>query len=80
MSAEETSRVSKGRVLIIDDEEDIRDTLADRVEAEGFEVATASDGIRGLDKKGLPGTKLVSAYMDKMRAAKQPITRQWDKE
>ncbi|MBT6629337.1 MAG: sigma-54-dependent Fis family transcriptional regulator, partial [Gemmatimonadetes bacterium] len=42
--------VSKGRVLIVDDEEDIRDTLADRVEAEGFEVATASDGIRGLDK------------------------------
>jgi DNA-binding NtrC family response regulator len=50
MSAEAVSKVSKGRVLIVDDEEDIRDTLADRVEAEGFEVATASDGIRGLDK------------------------------
>jgi C4-dicarboxylate-binding protein DctP len=34
----------------------------------------------GLDKKGLPGTKLLKAYMTKMRAAKQPILRQWDKE
>ena len=34
----------------------------------------------GLDKKGLPGTKLLSSYMDKMRAANQPIMRQWDKE
>ena len=33
-----------------------------------------------LDKQGLPGTKLLSAYMDKMRAAKEPILRQWDKE
>jgi DNA-binding response OmpR family regulator len=39
MSAEAVSKVSKGRVLIVDDEEDIRDTLADRVEAEGFEDA-----------------------------------------
>ena len=33
-----------------------------------------------LDKKGLPGTKLLAAYMDKMRAANQPIIRHWDKE
>ena len=33
-----------------------------------------------LDKKGLPGTKLLRAYMKKMRAADQPILRQWDKE
>jgi len=33
-----------------------------------------------LDKQGLPGTKLLSAYMTKMRAANQPIIRQWDKE
>jgi hypothetical protein len=33
-----------------------------------------------LDKKGLPGTKLFESYMSKMRAAKQPIIRQWDKE
>ena len=33
-----------------------------------------------LDQKGLPGTKLFKAYMAKMRAANQPILRQWDKE
>lgn len=33
-----------------------------------------------LDKKGLPGTKMLRAYMNKMRAANQPIMRQWDKE
>lgn len=33
-----------------------------------------------LDKKGLPGTKLLKAYMTKMRAANQPILRQWDQE
>ena len=40
----------------------------------------AKDWAAGLDKKGLPGTKLVGAYMDKMRAANQPIMRHWDKE
>jgi C4-dicarboxylate-binding protein DctP len=40
----------------------------------------AKDWASDLDKKGLPGTKLLQAYMDKMRAAKQPILRQWDKE
>jgi TRAP-type C4-dicarboxylate transport system substrate-binding protein len=33
-----------------------------------------------LDKKGLPGTKMLRSYMNKMRAANQPIIRQWDKE
>jgi TRAP-type C4-dicarboxylate transport system substrate-binding protein len=40
----------------------------------------AKDWAEGLDQKGLPGTKLVRAYMDKMRAANQPIMRHWDKE
>jgi len=38
------------------------------------------DWAADLDKKGLPGTAMLKAYMDKMRAAKQPIVRQWDKE
>ena len=38
------------------------------------------DWAAGLDKKGLPGTKLRKAYMDKMRAANQPIIRHWDRE
>lgn len=40
----------------------------------------AKDWAAGLDKDGLPGTKMLNAYMDKMRAANQPIVRQWDKE
>lgn len=32
------------------------------------------------DKKGLPGTKILTTYMDAMRAAKQPLLRQWDRE
>jgi TRAP-type C4-dicarboxylate transport system substrate-binding protein len=40
----------------------------------------AKDWAAGLDKKGQPGTQMVKAYMDAMRAAKQPIMREWDKE
>jgi len=40
----------------------------------------AKDWAEELDKKGMPGTKMLAAYMSKMRAAKQPIMRQWDKE
>ena len=40
----------------------------------------AKDWAGKLDAKGMPGTKLMTAYMDKMRAAKQPIIRHWDKE
>ena len=40
----------------------------------------AKDWASGLDKKGLPCTKMLTAYMNKMRAANQPIIRQWDKE
>ncbi|MBT3533412.1 MAG: C4-dicarboxylate TRAP transporter substrate-binding protein [Rhodospirillaceae bacterium] len=33
-----------------------------------------------LEKKGIPGKKILSYYMDRMRANNQPILRQWDKE
>ena len=33
-----------------------------------------------LDKKGLPGTALLKAYMSEMRAAKQPVVRHWDRQ
>ena len=32
------------------------------------------------DKRGLPGSKILTTYMDAMRAANQPMLRQWDKE
>jgi C4-dicarboxylate-binding protein DctP len=33
-----------------------------------------------LESKGLPGRKILSDYMDMMRAADQPIVRHWDRE
>ena len=40
----------------------------------------AKDWAANLEKKGLPGNAVLRTYMDAMRAAKQPIIRQWDKE
>lgn len=40
----------------------------------------AKDWAASLDKKGQPGSAVLKSYMDTMRAAKQPILRQWDKE
>ena len=33
-----------------------------------------------LDKEGLPGSKVLTAYMDGVRESGQPVVRQWDKE
>ncbi|MDH3233601.1 MAG: C4-dicarboxylate TRAP transporter substrate-binding protein [Alphaproteobacteria bacterium] len=40
----------------------------------------AKEWAERLDKKGLPGTALLKAYMAEMRNAKQPIARQWDQQ
>jgi len=40
----------------------------------------AKDWAADLEKKGLPGKAILTSYMDTMRAAGQPIVRQWDKE
>lgn len=40
----------------------------------------AQEWAQDLDKEGLQGTAMLTYYMDAMRAAKQPIERQWDKE
>ena len=42
--------MAKGRILIVDDEVDIRETLSDRLEAEGFEVMQAASGGEGLQQ------------------------------
>ena len=38
------------RILVVDDEKDITDTLRFRLEANGYEVVTAYDGQDGLNK------------------------------
>ena len=40
----------------------------------------ARDWARGLDEKGLPATAMLRSYMDRMRAAGQPVVRHWDRE
>lgn len=40
----------------------------------------AKEWAEGLDKEGLQGTEMLRYYMDRMRAANQPIERQWDRE
>lgn len=40
----------------------------------------AKEWAASLEEKGLPGKAVLTAYMDAMRAANQPIMRQWDKE
>lgn len=40
----------------------------------------AKEWAESLDKEGLDGSAMLAYYMDKMRAANQPLERQWDKE
>ena len=40
----------------------------------------AKEWAAGLDKEGAQGSAMLTFYMDAMRAAKQPIERQWDRE
>ena len=40
----------------------------------------AKEWAEGLDKEGLQGSEMLRYYMDRMRAANQPIERQWDRE
>lgn len=39
----------------------------------------AKEWAAAANAKGLPGTEVLSAYMDAMRAAEQPIARHWDR-
>ncbi|MGE3934204.1 MAG: TRAP transporter substrate-binding protein DctP [Rhodospirillaceae bacterium] len=40
----------------------------------------AKEWADNMDKQGLPGAKLLTAYMDEVRASGKPVVRQWDKE
>jgi DNA-binding response OmpR family regulator len=52
---ETTGKLSGFRILVVDDEPDILETLEFSLARKGFEVATAVDGLEGLDKaKRLP--------------------------
>src|SRR5437773_1794649 len=52
-------------VLVVDDNSDLRDLYATYFEAEGFRVATASDGVTGLvhARSGLPDVIIADLSM-----------------
>lgn len=39
-----------GKILVVDDDRDIRDTLVDALECEGYEVISAVDGVDALER------------------------------
>jgi len=56
-------------ILIIDDDKDIRDILAMILAAQGHEVATAVDGVEGLDQlrvSGRPSLILLDMMMPRL--------------
>jgi CheY-like chemotaxis protein len=47
--------IEKTRVLVIDDDADLRELIRDSLEREGFEVASAANGAQGLEaQRGKP--------------------------
>jgi len=56
------------RILIIDDEQELSDMTKLRLEANGYEVLCAYDGLAGLDmvKKEMPDLILLDVNMPKM--------------
>jgi CheY-like chemotaxis protein len=58
------------RVLVAEDDADIRDTVADLLKDEGYEVSTAEDGRAALDallsEAQLPGLILLDLMMPRM--------------
>ncbi len=60
------------KILIVDDEEDIRDSLRDRFQVYGYEVVTASDGEEALEKveKEAPELVLLDIKLPKLGGMK----------
>jgi len=59
---------TKKRILIVDDEEDLVETVSFRLEANGYEVIKAYDGQEGLEKskKENPGLIILDLMLPKM--------------
>jgi len=58
-TSEERIAVSKGRILVVDDEADIRESLEDLLLTEGYQIETASNAAEGLRKLERRGYDLV---------------------
>ena len=56
---EQEKKEGPKKILIVDDEEDIRKTLAYQLKAVGYEVVIAQDGQEGLEKARSEGPDLI---------------------
>lgn len=56
------------QILIVEDEEVLTDILADKLRKDGYEVATAKNGLEGLEKlkSGKPNLVLLDILMPKL--------------
>ena len=63
-----TTKESRKKILIVDDEEDMREILRDKFITSGFDVSVAKDGEEGLEKalKEVPAVILLDIAMPKM--------------
>lgn len=66
--------MSKKPILIVDDDEDIRETLRDALSFEGYEAVTTNNGAQALDylknSKELPGLIILDLMMPVMDGSK----------
>ncbi len=72
------------KILVVDDDPDIRDVLEDLLESEGYEVVTANDGTQGLEaiKSESPDLMildLLMPVMDGFAVCKQLQDPRWSK-
>jgi CheY-like chemotaxis protein len=61
--------VNTGHILVVDDDADVRNTVADALEDEGFDVVTAANGgeaLRQLDAGARPDVILLDMMMPEM--------------
>ncbi|MEI8175364.1 MAG: response regulator [Candidatus Omnitrophota bacterium] len=60
--------MAKKKILIVDDEDGMREMLSFRLRANGFDVATAQDGVEGLEKivSERPNLIILDVMMPKM--------------
>ena len=58
----------KIKILLVDDDEMLREMYSDRLKMEGFDVETANDGLQALDKleEFIPDLMLLDIMMPKM--------------
>src|SRR6185503_14789961 len=68
MDPQGTISPSDKKILIVEDEQSLVDLLADKLRADGFEVATAGNGVDGLEKalEWHPDVVLLDVVMPKM--------------